>query len=191
MIWKEDWEFEQQSLIRLLKILKNYVVSQAIFLTRSYPRYCDISRFPIYCSNSKWRWCWAWKFCHDWCFQWRVQNIWKTTLCGLWCSCAIERAVEGFALTDHDFGNLPPSLSLPFRFLWREPFNKIGEGYFQYILEHCKCQFICVWNLNLKFINWDIVKGWNPESRIQHDWGWCQVWSRVTTWWILRWVWRT
>ena len=27
------------------------------------------------------------------------------------------RAVEGFALTDHDFGNLLPSLSLPFRFL--------------------------------------------------------------------------
>ena len=104
-----------------------------------------------------------------------LQNLWKTTLCGLWCSCAIERAVEGFALTDHDFGNLLPSLSLPFRFLWRGPFNKIGEGYFQYILEHCKCQFICVWNLNLKFINWDIVKGWNPESRIHHDRGWCQV----------------
>ena len=72
-----------------------------------------------------------------------LQNLWKTTLCGLWCSCAIERAVEGFALTDHDFGNLLPSLSLPFRFLWRGPFNKIGEGYFQYILEHAKVRFLC------------------------------------------------
>ena len=111
-----------------------------------------------------------------------LQNLWKTTLRGLWCTCAIERAVEGFALTDHDFGNLLPSLSLPFRFLWRGPFNKIGEGYFQYTLEHCKCQFICVWNLNLKFINWDIVKGWNPESRIQHDRWWCQVVPGGTRW---------
>ena len=88
------------------------------------------------------------------------------------------RAVEGFALTDHDFGNLLPSLSLPFRFLWRGPFNRIGEGYFQYILEHAKVNIfagaiLCV--VGSTFINWDIVKGWNPESRIQHDRGWCQV----------------